>query len=154
MEKIDWKWAVIALLLGLLLSPHAHASKPTESGLSIKHYSKAKTLPATSLKPQAELDSIPIAEPAPVNTPPVIGCGSDPYMAQIYMRESGCRTTAMNPSGAYGLCQSLPAIKMASFGADYLTSWSTQNAWCIDYANHRYGSPAQAWAFWCLHSWW
>lgn len=77
-------------------------------------------------------------------------CGTDPYMSQIYMRESGCRVGAVNPIGCTGLGQSCPASKIAHCGLD----WACQNAWFTNYANVRYGSPAGAWAFWQRNSWW
>lgn len=49
-------------------------------------------------------------------------------------------------SGAYGLCQSLPANKMASAGADWETNPVTQLKWCHGYAQ-QYGGWAQAWEF-------
>lgn len=77
-------------------------------------------------------------------------CGTDPYMSQIYMRESGCRVGAVNPIGCTGLGQSCPASKIAHCGLD----WACQNAWFTNYANVRYGSPAAAWAFWQKNHWW
>lgn len=50
-------------------------------------------------------------------------------------------------SGAYGICQSLPASKMASAGSDYMTSGLTQLRWCDSYAKSRYGGWAAAWNF-------
>jgi TolA-binding protein len=49
-------------------------------------------------------------------------------------------------SGAYGLCQSLPAAKMASAGDDYMTNPVTQLRWCHSYAQS-YGSWQAAWDF-------
>ncbi len=49
-------------------------------------------------------------------------------------------------SGAYGLCQSLPASKMAAAGADYLTNPITQLRWCSGHAA-AYGGWAAAWNF-------
>lgn len=77
-------------------------------------------------------------------------CGSDPYMAQIYMRESGCRTTALNSIGCYGIGQSCPASKIAHCGADF----ACQDAWFKAYAIARYGSYANAWAQWQIKHWW
>ena len=55
---------------------------------------------------------------------------------EILSRESGWNHLIWNRSGsgAYGLCQSLPASKMASAGADYLTNPVTQLKWCNNYA--------------------
>lgn len=49
-------------------------------------------------------------------------------------------------SGAYGLCQSLPANKMASEGPDWQTNPVTQLRWCHKHAMG-YGSWAAAWEF-------
>lgn len=57
-------------------------------------------------------------------------------------------------SGAYGICQSLPASKMASAGADYMTNPITQLKWCAGYAQSRYGGWANAYSFWLSHNWW
>ncbi len=63
---------------------------------------------------------------------------------------SGSRDGAPPPStpssGAYGIPQALPADKMASAGADWLTNPITQIRWGISYIQGRYGSPAAAWA--------
>jgi hypothetical protein len=66
---------------------------------------------------------------------------------KLWTRESGWRTTAMNPSsGAYGIPQSLPGSKMASAGPDWRTNPATQIKWGLGYIRDRYGSPAAAWA--------
>jgi hypothetical protein len=71
------------------------------------------------------------------------------------MKESGCNPNARNSSsGAHGVCQSLPANKMASAGADYLTNPVTQFRWCNGYALSRYGSWAAAVSFWQRNHWW
>lgn len=73
----------------------------------------------------------------------------------IFSKESGCNSTAQNrSSGAYGVCQALPASKMAAFGSDYLTNPVTQMKWCQSYALSRYGSWANAVAFWNKNHWW
>lgn len=73
----------------------------------------------------------------------------------IFQRESGCNPTATNKSsGAYGVCQALPGSKMASAGADWKTNPVTQMKWCDSYAKSRYGSWAQAVAFWKNNKWW
>jgi TP901 family phage tail tape measure protein len=65
----------------------------------------------------------------------------------LWNRESGWNALAKNPSsGAYGIPQSLPASKMASAGADWLTNAATQIKWGLGYIAATYGSPAAAWA--------
>ena len=76
------------------------------------------------------------------------GYGEDqwPCLYNLWMRESGWRTTAGNvSSGAYGIPQALPASKMAVYGADYLTNASVQITWGLNYIKGRYGTPCGAW---------
>jgi len=73
--------------------------------------------------------------------------GDWPALDQLWIRESGWRTNATNPtSGAYGIPQALPPSKMASAGPDWRTSAATQIAWGLDYIRSRYGTPRYAWA--------
>lgn len=72
----------------------------------------------------------------------------------IVSHESGWRPTVTNSIGAHGLCQALPASKMASAGADYMTNPVTQLRWCSSYAVQRYGSWLSAHAFWVSNRWW
>jgi uncharacterized protein YabE (DUF348 family) len=77
------------------------------------------------------------------------------YVDYIISKESGWRPGAINSSsGAYGLCQSLPASKMASAGADYLTNPVTQLRWCGGYASGRYGGWQSAYNAWLAQRWW
>lgn len=77
------------------------------------------------------------------------------YVDYIVGRESGWRYLAVNKSsGATGLCQSLPARKMASAGSDYMTNPVTQLRWCNSYAVSRYGGWSQAYSFWIAKHWW
>ncbi len=69
----------------------------------------------------------------------------------IWTRESGWNYQAENASGAYGIPQALPASKMASAGADYLTDPKTQIIWGLGYIQSRYGNPCSAWSFWEAH---
>lgn len=93
------------------------------------------------------------------------------YKDYIYSHESGnCPTKWQGqtscPSGytqlydpstqgiGYGLCQSTPAIKMASAGADWQTSYATQDKWCTDYMLSRYGSWEAAYNHWLTYRSW
>jgi|AntRauTorcE11897_2_1112592.scaffolds.fasta_scaffold04302_6 uncharacterized protein YabE (DUF348 family) len=78
------------------------------------------------------------------------------YIDFILSSESGWNPTVWNTtgSGAYGLCQSLPASKMASAGSDYMTNPVTQLRWCNSYAMGRYGSWENAYNFWTQNHWW
>lgn len=53
----------------------------------------------------------------------------------------------------YGLCQSTPASKMATAGADWATNPVTQLRWCTNYAS-RYGGWQGAYNFWITNHWW
>jgi hypothetical protein len=65
----------------------------------------------------------------------------------LWTRESGWNLHATNPtSGAYGIPQALPAIKMASAGADWRTDVTTQVRWGVSYIDSVYGSPCAAWS--------
>jgi hypothetical protein len=63
----------------------------------------------------------------------------------LWMRESGWRYDAYNPSGAYGIPQSLPGDKMASAGSDWQTNPATQIKWGLGYISQIYGTPCGAW---------
>jgi hypothetical protein len=77
-----------------------------------------------------------------------------PSFDQVITHESGWNVFALNfQSGAYGLGQALPAIKMSSTGADWLWDPATQIRWTYDYMCERYGNPDNAWAFWQVHHW-
>ena len=82
------------------------------------------------------------------------GWGDDQYscLVQMWTRESGWRTSAANPSGAYGIPQALPGSKMASAGPDWQTSAETQIKWGIGYIAARYNTPCGAWSFWQAHN--
>lgn len=65
----------------------------------------------------------------------------------LWKRESNWSHTAENrSSGAYGIPQSLPGKKMATFGDDWRTNPSTQIQWGLSYISGRYGTPCGAWA--------
>ena len=73
---------------------------------------------------------------------------------ELIYHESGCRVDATNPSsGAYGIPQSLPGNKMASFGDDWQTNPVTQIRWMSNYVTKRYGGWQQAMDYWWQHHW-
>ena len=67
-------------------------------------------------------------------------------LSSLWTRESNWVYTATNPSGAYGIPQSLPASKMASAGGDWRTNPVTQIRWGLGYIKQTYGTPCGAWA--------
>jgi hypothetical protein len=69
-----------------------------------------------------------------------------PCLYDLWQQESGWNVYAENPSGAYGIPQSLPGSKMASAGADWMTDPKTQIIWGLGYIQSVYGTPCGAWA--------
>lgn len=60
-----------------------------------------------------------------------------------------------NGSVGYGLCQSTPANKMASAGADWRTNPVTQMKWCNAYAQRAHGGGwYNSYQFWLRNRWW
>jgi resuscitation-promoting factor RpfB len=78
------------------------------------------------------------------------GWGDDQFscLQQLWGHESGWRTNAANPSGAYGIPQALPGSKMASAGPNWQTDATTQITWGLGYIAARYTNPCGAWSFW------
>jgi transglycosylase-like protein with SLT domain len=68
-----------------------------------------------------------------------------PCLYDLWQQESGWNVYAENPSGAYGIPQSLPGNRMAMFGSDYLTDPTTQIKWGLWYIKSVYGTPCAAW---------
>ncbi|MGO4229119.1 hypothetical protein AB4Y72_09620 [Arthrobacter sp. YAF34] len=139
-------------------APAAHAAAP------------AKASPAAPARPAAPVHAaapVPAAAPVAVDDP----SGAQAYAAarlgsygwapgqmqclqKLWTKESDWKTTATNASsGAYGVVQSLPASKMASAGADYMTNYRTQINWGLNYVKTRYGSPCGALDFHYAHNW-
>jgi len=130
----------------------------------------AEPAPAPAPAPAPEPAPAPAPEPAPVaavNDPagaqayaagPLASYGWAPDEMQclqtLWTKESDWTTTATNASsGAYGIVQSLPAEKMASAGADYLTNYRTQINWGLNYIQERYQSPCGALNFHLSNNW-
>ena len=68
-------------------------------------------------------------------------------LERLWNKESSWRWDADNPSSdAYGIPQSLPGSKMASFGSDWETNPITQIKWGLQYISDSYGTPCSAWA--------
>ena len=66
---------------------------------------------------------------------------------ELWTRESGWQMVWNTAgSGAYGIPQSLPASKMASAGADYMTNPATQIRWGLDTSGIPTATPCGAWA--------
>lgn len=165
------KYLITALLSAalILLLPGTPVNKSTTTA------AKAKTVQVAAPEKAAEVtqaltEQKTVVEPAPVETPvqpPTLstheelmsqaGIDQNDWAAADYIvsHESSWSDSATEPnSGAYGLCQSLPAIKMASAGSDWQTNPVTQLKWCNDYAQTRYGGWQGAYAHWTAWRWW
>lgn len=81
------------------------------------------------------------------------GAGEMRSLVKLWNRESNWRTSAYNPSGAYGIPQALPAERMESVGHDWRTSATTQITWGLRYIADRYGSPSAAWGHEISEGW-
>ncbi|NYI25319.1 CHAP domain-containing protein [Aeriscardovia aeriphila] len=68
----------------------------------------------------------------------------------LWMRESGWRTNAHNPSGAHGIPQALPGSKM---GPGWEDDYRVQIKWGLGYIQGRYGNPCGAWAHSQANGW-
>jgi type IV secretory pathway VirB10-like protein len=121
-----------------------------------------KPAPAVKASPQAKAkaSSKVSANPAPNAVPnpgsaqeiafnmvTARGWGQSEFncLVSLWNKESGWRVNAANPSGAYGIPQSMPGSKMASAGADWATNPATQITWGLNYITDRYKTPCGAW---------
>ena len=77
------------------------------------------------------------------------GWGDDQYtcLNRLWTKESHWNYKARNKrSGAHGIPQALPAIRMESISTDWRTNPVTQIRWGLRYIEARYDSPCGAWA--------
>ena len=81
------------------------------------------------------------------------GSGEFSCLLSLWNKESGWRTDAANPSGAYGIPQALPGSKMASAGPDWEHNAATQISWGLTYIAGVYGTPCSAWAHSQAYNW-
>ena len=122
------------------------------------HVGTKKATASTSSGSSANLGTtVPVSEAQSIAHEMVLARGwseSDfTALVNLWNKESGWRTTAANPSGAYGIPQALPGSKMASAGADWQTSATTQITWGLGYIAGRYGTPTAAWAHSQAYNW-
>ena len=128
--------------------------------------SRTEIASVTIEEPKRQVEIIGAKLPTPTNPTEAQAIGKEMMLAagfgedqwgclyNLWMRESGWRTTAGNvSSGAYGIPQSLPASKMAAFGDDYLTNPRTQIAWGLSYIKGRYGTPCGGWSAFQAKGW-
>lgn len=169
--------ALVCLSLVILSKPNPAPFNKQASVTSVPNRTEQKVevpkpqLEKVATKPEAEKPKVePQPErPAPVATPvqslppskielmQLAGIPQEEYSHVDYIvsKESSWNHRAVNTSsGATGLCQSLPAEKMATEGSDYMTNPVTQLKWCNKYAKQRYGGWYSAFAFWRSNAWW
>ena len=160
--KIMFRLALVAGLVFVLVNePPKRAEAEVQQPVVVSKAEAPKVVDTTSVTPTAPA---PVPQPEPV----AIDLTKQEIMTQagipesewaavdyIVSHESSWRHLAVNSSsGATGLCQSLPASKMSSAGADYLTNPVTQLIWCNNYAQTRYGGWWSAYNFWLSNRWW
>lgn len=83
----------------------------------------------------------------------LVGSAEFACLEPLWEQESGWNVYAENPSGAYGIPQSLPGDKMASAGPDWQTDPDTQIRWGIQYLDDTYGSACGGWTHEQEHGW-
>ena len=80
--------------------------------------------------------------------------GDDQYacLNKLWTKESHWNYKAHNyRSGAHGIAQALPAVKMEVISSDWRTNPVTQIQWGLRYIDIRYDNPCTAWAKWRSH---
>ena len=80
--------------------------------------------------------------------------GDDQYtcLNRLWTKESHWNYKAHNyRSGAHGIAQALPAVKMEVISDDWRTNPVTQIRWGLRYIDIRYEDPCNAWAKWRSH---
>jgi hypothetical protein len=138
-------------LSGKVVLSTARQSNPVNQIIKVG----SKALPAVTQTPSASTPSaatavVPAGDAQQIAAKMVTarGWGSDQFscLVSLWSKESGWRTNAANPSGAYGIPQALPGSKMASAGADWQTNPATQISWGLSYISGVYGTPCAAWS--------
>ena len=129
---------------------------PASAAASVHHSSSSESASGSSSSTTGNSAPPPVAAPDPGTAQSIaynmlgsFGFSTSQFscLQSLWQRESGWSYDAENPSGAYGIPQSLPASKMASAGSDYLTNPATQIKWGLGYIKDVYGSPCAAWGF-------
>ncbi|MDJ0353080.1 hypothetical protein [Pseudarthrobacter sp. PH31-O2] len=153
LQHLDFERVLVA---NQTVSPPADAPAPVAEV-------KPAELPAPAAAPAPEPAPVPVAVDDPAGAQAYAAsqlgahgwdAGQMQCLVKLWTKESDWKTTATNPSsGAYGVVQSLPAEKMASAGADYLTNYRTQINWGLNYVQERYGSPCGALNFHYANNW-
>ena len=128
-----------------------------------KEVSRKEIQSVTTKEPTKQIEVVGAKLPTPANPTEAqalghqmmldYGFGEDQWscLYNLWMRESGWRTTAGNPSsGAYGIPQALPGSKM---GPNWQTDAAAQIQWGLGYIKGRYGDPCGAYSAWQAKGW-
>lgn len=174
-EMLETSWPLMMVRLSIVIAVSIVLYGAVLNGASVNRSpiidtapiaakpAKIATIKQVEYKSLAKVDAVeaisaPLSSTSHTDLMKSVGIASSDYSAVEYIisHESGWNASAVNTegSGATGLCQALPASKMASAGADYLTNPVTQLKWCTQYATERYGSWNNALAWWQSHKWW
>ncbi|HEX5289938.1 MAG TPA: lytic transglycosylase domain-containing protein, partial [Streptosporangiaceae bacterium] len=126
----------------------AEARQAAQAAQAAQQAAAAASAPAAAAAPSAAPVAPGSAQQIAMSMLGSYGWASSQFscLNSLWSRESGWRTTAENPSGAYGIPQALPGSKMASAGPDWQTSATTQIRWGLGYIKGQYGSPCGAWS--------
>lgn len=150
-KKLDWKWVLIAFLVGMLIT-HPRAVSIPETQYPTKPPTQ---LPALKPSKHKKAQEVHIATPAPkvaqsvpkaVSGGCVTGYSTGSYaLDQLISHESGGRSCAENAGGCFGLLQACPGypLKVACGGNP-----SCQIKWFTANKLGGYGSWERAWATW------
>jgi hypothetical protein len=120
--------------------------------------------PEKTAEPDREPEGAPAGNPVPAGEAQRIAKAMMPRfgfspssqfgcLVELWDRESSWNVHAGSPSGPYGIPQANPGTKMASAGADWRNSASTQIEWGLGYVKSRYNSPCGAWSHFQSAGW-
>lgn len=144
-EKIA-RWMILALLI--IWNPMSHALPA--AALTVKPV-QAPAAPSFSMKITTKSSYKVYAYMQALNnkwTTQQFSC-----LESLWNQESHWNPLAHNRSGASGIPQALPAIKMASAGTNYMTNPKTQIDWGLKYIKSRYSTPCRAWSHELRYGW-
>lgn len=167
--------AVLGLGSALIIAPFAHPTNPALADATFEQRINQQFVPAAAEDGAIDVNVSAVeklvteqAAPQTSSTPdiPKYSGGGSPaewmaaagipesdwgYVDFIAKRESGWNPNATNSSsGACGVIQANPCSKVPGGGYDPVANLT----WANGYANGRYGSWAQAYAFWTANHWW
>ncbi|MFC5182008.1 aggregation-promoting factor C-terminal-like domain-containing protein [Actinomadura harenae] len=74
-------------------------------------------------------------------------------LEQLWAHESRWNERAHSASGAHGIPQALPGVKMAAAGPHWESNARTQIRWGLRYVRGRYSAPCTAWGHWQATGW-